>query len=92
MTEATTLLNPPPNPSPLALLFTAAINTLPIDGFAINGFGVTGFRTFSVVPLDNNEISAVAGFAPDADDECCTGVMVPPAKAPLRTPWGTRQW
>ena len=93
MTEAT-LLAPPPNPGPLALLFTAAINTLPIDGFAINGFGVTGFRTFSVVPLDNNQLSAVANLgAPDAaDDDCCTGVMVPPAKAPLRTPWGTRRW
>ena len=77
----------------MSLSFVGEINALPIDGFAINGFGVTGFRTFAVLPPDANQLSAVASLgAGDEDDECCTGVMVPPAKAPLRTPWGTRQW
>ena len=79
--------------SPFAnALFTAAINALPIDGFVTNGFGITTFRNFAVVPIDGNQLSAVAELSMDADDECCTGVMVPPAKAPLRTPWGTRKW
>lgn len=76
----------------MSLLFTAEINSLPIDGFAINGFGITSFQKFAVVPLEANQFSAVASFDADADDECCTGVIVPPAKAPLRTPWGTRKW
>ena len=77
---------------PLSTLFTAAINALPIDGFAINGFGVTSFRTFTMVPLDANQFSAIARLDADADDECCTGVMVPAARPPLRTPWGVRKW
>lgn len=81
------------NPNPFDLTFVASINTLPIDGFTINGFGVTGFRTFVAVPLDANQFSAIASIGDDAgDDECCTGVMVPPAKNPIRTPWGTGTW
>jgi hypothetical protein len=76
----------------MSIAFVAATNTLPIDGFTINGFGVTGFRTFAAVPLDANQFSAIAGVGDTDDDECCTGVMVPPAKAPLRTPWGVRKW
>lgn len=77
----------------MSLFFVAEINSLPTNGFAINGFGVTSFRTFSVVPLDANQLSAVTGLSvTDEDDECCTGVMVPAARAPLRTPWGTRRW
>ena len=73
----------------MSIAFVATINSLPIDGFTINGFGVTSFRTFAVVPLEGAELSAVAGLGADEDDECCTGVVVPPAKSPVRTPWGT---
>ena len=48
----------------MSIPFVAAINTLPIDGFTINGFGITGFRTFAVVPLDGNQLSAVAAIRP----------------------------
>jgi hypothetical protein len=76
----------------MTLAFVASINTLPIDGFTINGFGVTGFRTFLVAPLDANEISAIASVPTTDDDDCCGAIMVPPAKPPLRTPWGTARW
>lgn len=75
------------------LTFTAEINALPIDGFTINGFGVTTFQTFKVIPLEAAEFSAVAALdGTEADDECCTGVMVPPERPPLRTPWGFPRW
>jgi hypothetical protein len=76
----------------MSIAFVAATNTLPIDGFTINGFGITGFRTFVAVPADAALFAAIGKITPETDDDCCTGVMVPPAKAPLRTPWGTRQW
>jgi hypothetical protein len=77
----------------MSLFLTAEINALPIDGFAINGFGVTSFQTFAVAPLDGNQLSAVASLGSgDVDDECCAGVMIPPARAPARTPWGSTKW
>ena len=76
----------------MSLLFTAEINSLPIDGFAINGFSITAFRTYGIVPYDGAQFSAVAVLKGDPDDECCDGVMIPPAKSPVRTPWGSTRW
>lgn len=76
----------------MTLSYAAEINSLPTNGFAINGFGVTSFRTFAVAPLDAAQFSALAILKGDPDDECCDGVMIPPAKAPVRTPWGSTRW
>ena len=73
-------------------LFSAEINALPINGFIINGFGITAFRTYTVMPLDAGQFSAMIRIPSDGGDDCCDAIMVPPAKAPLRTPWGSTRW